>query len=71
MRDTFTLTEGFVLSIYKYLKQSVTPLITLNWSEHFIRWRCFQICSGNNKSLLLHACEVIHLINKGVTSLYV
>ena len=32
----------------------------------------FQICSGNNNaSLLLHACEVIHLINKGVISPYV
>ena len=32
----------------------------------------FQICSRNNKtSLLLYACEVIYLINKGVISPYV
>ena len=32
----------------------------------------FQICSKNNKtSLLLYACEVIYLINKGVISPYV
>ena len=44
----------------------------MNWSEHFIRWSFFQICSGiNNNTLLLYACEVIHLINKGVISPYV
>ena len=44
----------------------------INWSEHFIQWGCFQICSrNNNTSLLLYACEVINLINKGVTSPYV
>ena len=53
-------------------KQSVSCLLTLNCSEHFIRWGCFQICSGNNNvSLLLYASEVIHLINKGVISHYV
>ena len=31
----------------------------------------FQICSRNNKTLLLYACEVIYLINKGVISPYV
>ena len=40
--------------------------------EHFIWWGFFQICSGNsNTSLLWYACEVIHLINKGVISPYV
>ena len=64
MRDTFTLTKGFVFSTYRCSKQSVSRLLILNWSEHFIRWGCFQICSG----ILLYAWEVIHLINKGVTS---
>ena len=31
----------------------------------------FQICSRNNKTLLLYACDVIYLINKGVISPYV
>ena len=43
----------------------------MNWSEHFTRQGCFQICSeNNNASLLLYACEGIHLINKGVISPY-
>ena len=67
-----TLTEGFVFSSCGCAKQSVSRLLTLNWSEHFIRCGCFQICSGNNNiSLLLYACEVIHLINKDVTSSHV
>ena len=66
------LFEGFVFASYGCSKQSVSCLLTLNWSEHFIWYGCFQICSGNNNiSLLLYACEVIHLINKGVTSSYV
>ena len=52
--------------------KTVSRLLTQNWSEHFIRWDFFQICSGNNNaSLLLYTCEVIHLINKGVISRYV
>ena len=40
--------------------------------DTYIRWGCFQICSGKNNTLLLvYAYEVIHLINKGVISLYV
>ena len=31
----------------------------------------FQICSRNKTSVFLYASEVIYLINKGVTSLYV
>ena len=31
----------------------------------------FQICCRNNKTLLLYACEVIYLINKGVILPYV
>ena len=70
--EKFTLTKGFVFSLHRCSKQSVSRLLTLNWSEHFIRWGCFQICGGNNNtSLLLYACEVIHLINEGVTSPYV
>ena len=30
----------------------------------------FQICCGNNNTSLLHACEVIYLINKGMISPY-
>ena len=45
---------------------------TLNWSKHFIGWGCFEICCGNNNTLLLlYACDVIHLINKGLTLPYV
>ena len=69
--ETLTLTEGFVFSTCRCLKQSVSRLLTLNWSEHFIRCGCFHICSANNNtSLLLCACEAIHLINKGVISPY-
>ena len=31
----------------------------------------FQICSRDNKTLLLYACEIIYLINKRVISTYV
>ena len=63
--------QDFVFSSSRCSKQSVSRLLTLNWSEHFIWCGCFQICSGNNNTLLLYAFEVIHLINKGVTLLYV
>ena len=54
--ETLKLTEGFVFSSCRCLKQSVSPLLTPNWSEHFIRCGYFQICSGNNNtSLLLYA----------------
>ena len=70
--ETLTMTESFVFSSCRCSKQSVSRLLTLKWSEHFIRWGCFHICSGNNNaSLLLYACEVIHLINKDVISPYV
>ena len=69
--ETLTLTEGIVFPSCRCSKQSVSRLLTLNWSEHFIRCGCFQICIGNNNtSLLLYACEVIHLINMCVTSPY-
>ena len=48
-----TLTESFVFSSCRCSKQSVSCLLTLNLSEHFIRWGCFQICSGNKNTLLL------------------
>ena len=70
--ETLILTESFVFSSCRCSKQSVSRLLTPNWSEHFI-WRgFFQIFSGNNNaSLLLYTCEVVHLINKGVISPYV
>ena len=69
--ETLTLTKGFVFFSYRCSKQSVSCL-TLNLSEHIIRWGCFHICSGNNStSLVLSTCEVIHSINKGVASPYV
>ena len=53
-------------------QQSVSILLTVSSSEHFIRWGYFQICSGNiNASLLLYTCEVTHLIKKGVISSHV
>ena len=64
--------ESFVFSSYRDSKESVSRLLTLNWLEHFIWWDYFQICCGsNNKTLLLYACEVIHLINKSVISRWV
>ena len=70
--ETLTLTESFVFYLCRCSKQSVSRLLTLNWSEHSIWCGCFQIYSGNNNtSLLLYACEVIHLISKGVISAYV
>ena len=69
--ETLTLTKGFVFSLYRCSKQSVSRLLTLNWSKYFIRWGYFQICSGNKSTLLLlYACKIIHFINKGVISLH-
>ena len=64
-------TKGFIFSSNRCSEQSVSCLLTLNWSQHFIWWDCFQICSGNNNTLLLYAYEVTHLVNKGVTRPYV
>ena len=70
--ETLILSEGFIYSSCRFRKQSVCCSLTLNRSEHLIWWEWFQICSGNNNtSLSFYACEVIHLINKGVTSPYV
>ena len=70
--ETLKLTKSFVFSSCRWSKQSVSCLLTLNQSEHFIQLGFFQICSrNNNTSLLFYACEVIHLINKGVISRYV
>ena len=64
--ETLTLTKGFVFSSCRCSKQSVSRLLTMNWSEHFIRCGCFQICNGNNNtSLLVHACEVIQFDKQG------
>ena len=66
--------KGFVFSSYKHSEQSVSCLLTLNWSEHFI-WRVYlQMWSANNNiSLLSHTCEVIptrvwlhHMLNSRV-----
>ena len=63
-----TLTEGFAFSSCRCSKQSVSRLLTVNWTEHFIWWGCFQICSAsNNKSLLFYACGIIHLINSVIS----
>ena len=35
---TLTLTESFVFSLCRCSKQSVSHVVTLNWSEHFIWW---------------------------------
>ena len=69
--ETLTLTEGFIFSSYRCSKQLVSRSLTLNWSELLIPLGCFQICSGNNNTSWLYACENIHLISKAVTSLYV
>ena len=66
--ETITLSKSFIFSSCRCFKQSVSCLLSPKWSELYIRWHCFQICSGNNKSLVLYPCEVIHLINKGVIS---
>ena len=47
---TLILTEGFAFSSCRCSKQSVSRLLTLNWSEHFIRCGPFQICSENNNT---------------------
>ena len=70
--ETLTLTEGLVFSSCRCSKQSLSRLLSLNCSVHFIRCGCFQVCRGNNNtSLLLYVYEVIHFINQGVTSPYV
>ena len=67
--ETLTLSENFVFSLWRCSKQSVSRLLTLNWSEHVVLWVVFQISSGNNNtSLLLYACEAIYFTNKGVIS---
>ena len=69
--ETVTLTESFIISACRCSKRSVSRLLTLVRTLYSVGF-CFQICSGNNnKSLLLYACEVIHLINKGVISQYI
>ena len=66
--ETITLSKSFIFSSCRCFEQSVSRLLSPKWSELYIRWGCFQICSGNNKSLVLYSCEVIHSINKGVIS---
>ena len=69
MQDTY-IDRGFCIFLMQMLKTVIISFI--NWSEHFIWWGCFQVCSGNNNtSLLLNACEDINLINKGVISPYI
>ena len=57
--ETLTLTEGFVFSSCTWSKQSVSRSLTLDWSEHFIWCGCFQICSGNNNTLLLYVIIIV------------
>ena len=40
--ETFLLTKSFVFSSCRCSKQSVSRLLTLNWSEHFIPWVAFK-----------------------------
>ena len=70
MRDTCIDQELciFLVQMLKTVSISFINSKLLNWLEHFILRGCFQIYSGNNKSLLLYACEVIHLINKSANS---
>ena len=70
MQDTY-VDQGLFIFLVQMLRTVSILLLTLNWSEHFIWCVCFQICSGNNNLSLLHAFEVISLINKGATSPYV
>ena len=66
--DTFINRE---LCIFLVQMLKTVSILFIN-PEHFIWWSFFQICSeSNNPSLLLYACEVFHLINKGVISPYV
>ena len=58
--ETLTLTKSFVFSSCRCSEQSVSCLLTLNWSEHFIWW---EICSGNNNTSLL-LCLSSHLFGK-------
>ena len=41
--ETLTLIEGFVFSSCRYSKQSVSHLLTVSWSEHFICWFAFVV----------------------------
>ena len=67
--ETLTFTESFAFFSCRCSKQSLSLLLTLNWSKYFICLGRFQIYSGHNDtSLLLYACEAIQLINKGVIS---
>ena len=71
MRDTCIDQELciFLVEMLKTVSISFINSKLLNWLEHFILRDCFQFYSGNNnKSLLLYACEVIHLINKSANS---
>ena len=65
--ETLTLTESFVFSSCRCSKQSVSCLLTLNWSEHFIRGVSFKFVVET----IIHHCYCINLINKGVISPYV
>ena len=69
MRKTYTDQKPCIFLVQ--IPETVNMLF-INWSNHFILKGWFQIYCGNkNTLLLLYACKVINLINKGVTSQYV
>ena len=68
----FLITPVLLLPILRVQQHSSLP--KWGWRKHShknINIPVFQICSRNNKTLLLYACEVIYLSNKGVISPYV
>ena len=50
MQDTY-IDRGLCSFLMQILK-TVSRLLNVNWLEHFIRWGCFQVCSGNNNTSL-------------------
>ena len=54
MQDTY-IDQGHCIFSMQISNQSVSCLLTVNWPEHFIRWGCFQIYSGNNNATLSYS----------------
>ena len=53
--ETVGLTDSFVFSSCRCSKQSVSRLLTLNWSEHFIWWVAFKFVAET----IIHHCYCI------------
>ena len=70
MWDTY-IDQGLCIFLMQILKTVNISSINRDLVRSLYSVGCFQICSGNNTSLLLYVFEVIHLINKGVISPYV